>query len=146
MGAKVQTGASTIYIDYSGRMSIRSRVRTVSDLRATAQYFSNYAYELMHDSYMAGEPIPWGEVARRFEIATRIEPALPQAWNNLGVARSRLGDVGGAERAYEKAIALAGSLDSAERNLRLLHGLPREPKDVGHPGTPAGWLPVDHTD
>ena len=146
MGAKVRLGQSTLYIDYSGRMSFRSRVRSVSDLRATAQYYSNYAYELLHDSHVAGEPVPWEEVARRFEIATRIEPELPQAWNNLGVARSRLGDVAGAEQAYEQAIQVAaGSMKSAERNLRLLHGLPPEPEDAGQPGVPSGWAPVDET-
>jgi len=143
MGAKIKTGAATLYIDYSGRMSFRSRVRTVSDLRATAQYYSNYAYELLHDSHVAGEPTPWLEIARRFEIATRIEPDLAQAWNNLGVARSRLGDVEGAEVAYERAIALSSNLHSAARNLRLLHGLPPEPEDAGRPGIPAGWTPVD---
>jgi len=143
MGAKIRLGAATLYIDYSGRMSIRSRVRSVSDLRATAQFYSNHAYELLHDSHVAGLPIPWPEVMRRFEIATRIEPDLPQAWNNLGVARSRMGDVEGAERAYERAIAAsAGHMDSAERNLRLLHGLPPEPEDAGRPGVPSGWAPV----
>jgi len=143
MGAKIRHGGTTLYVDYSGRMTIRSRVRSVSDLRATAQYYSNHAYELLHDSHVRGEPIPWPEVARRFEIATRIEPDLPQAWNNLGVARSRLGDVEGAERAYERAIEVAsGGMESAERNLRLLHGLPSEPEDAARPGVPTGWTPV----
>ncbi len=144
MGAKIRFGAATLYIDYSGRMSFRSRVRSVSDLRATAQYYSNHAYELLHDSHVAEVPVPWEEVARRFEIATRIEPGLAQAWNNLGVARSRMGDVEGAELAYEQAILLAaGSMKSAERNLRLLYGLPPEPEDTGQPGVPAGWAPID---
>jgi hypothetical protein len=144
MGAKIRLGHSTLFIDYSGRMSFRSRVRSVSDLRATAQYYSNHAYELLHDSHVAGEPVPWEEVERRFEIATRIEPELAQAWNNLGVARSRMGDVDGAERAYERAIRLAaGRMKSAERNLRMLHGLPPEPEDAGRPGVPAGWSPVE---
>ncbi len=142
MGAKIKAGSATLYIDYSGRMSIRSRVRSVSDLRATAQFYSNNAYELLHLAHVAGEPIPWSEVGRRFEIATRIDPEFAQAWNNLGVARSRLGDVEGAERAYERAIALGGHMDSAERNLRLLRGLPPEPEDAGRPGVPAGWAPV----
>ena len=44
--------------------------------------------------------------------------------------------------AYERAIALGGHMDSAERNLRLLRGLPPEPEDAGRPGVPAGWAPV----
>lgn len=142
MGAKIKVGAATLYIDYSGRMSVRSRVRAVSDLRATAQYYSNHAYELLHTSHAAGRDIPWPEIMRRFEIATRIEPALAPAWNNLGVARSRLGDMSGAEAAYERAIALNDHSDSAIRNLRLLHGLPAEPEDAGQPGVPSGWEPV----
>jgi len=135
MGAKIATDGTTLYIDYSGRMSVRSRVVTVSDLRATAQYYSNHAYDLLHQSHERGEPVPWEEVAHRFEIATRIAPELAQAWNNLGVARSRLGDVEGAEDAYQRAIALGDRTESAARNLRRLQGLPPEAR----PGVPAGW-------
>lgn len=142
MGAKIKAGSATLYIDYSGRMSIRSRVQAISDLRATAQLYSNQAYELLHDSHREGAPIPWAEIARRFEIATRIEPDLAQAWNNLGVARSRIGDVEGAAEAYQQAISLSARMQSAERNLRLLQGLPPEPTDAGRPGVPAGWEPV----
>jgi transglutaminase-like putative cysteine protease len=142
MGAKLSTGGTTFYIDYSGRMSMQSRVRTVSDLRATAQYYSNHAYELVHESHLNGEPVPWEEVRRRFEIATRIEPDFAQAWNNLGVARNRLGDMAGAEAAYERAIALGDRSESAARNLRRLQGLPPEPADPPRPGVPAGWEPV----
>ena len=142
MGARLTTDSATLYIDYSGRMSVRSRVRPVSDMRATAQYYSNHAYELLHVSHGAGEPVPWVEVARRFEVATRIEPELAQAWNNLGVARSRLGDVEGAEVAYERAIAAGDRTSSAERNLRRLHGLPPKEEEIGKPGAPAGWAPL----
>lgn len=139
MGAKISADGTTLYIDYSGRMSVRSRVVTVSDLRATAQYYSNHAYELLHESHEVGAPVPWGEVAHRFEIATRIEPALAQAWNNLGVARSRLGDVEGAQVAYRRAIELGDRTESAARNLRRLQGLPPEPVPVSRPGVPTGW-------
>jgi len=142
MGARLTTGPGTLYIDYSGRMSVRSRVRAVSDMRATAQYYNNHAYDLVHSSHVAGESVPWGEVARRFEVATRVEPELSQAWNNLGVARSRLDDVEGAEAAYEHAIAAGDRTSSAERNLRLLHGLAPEDVEAGQPGSAAGWAPL----
>lgn len=142
MGAKLSTGGTTLYVDYSGRMTVRSRVSTVSDLRATAQYYSNHAYELVHLSHLRDEPVPWEQVAHRFEIATRIEPDFAQAWNNLGVARSRLGDVDGAEAAYERAIVLGDHTESAARNLRRLQGLPPEPDAPPQPGVPAGWEPI----
>ena len=42
-----------------------------------------------------------------FESAVRQEPQFAAAWNNRGVARARLGDLGGAVQDYTHAMALA---------------------------------------
>ena len=50
----------------------------------------------------------WDEARRRAEEALELAGgSLPQAWNYLGVARRRLGDVSGALAAWERASQLA---------------------------------------
>lgn len=49
----------------------------------------------------------WNEALFRFERATRLDPNLPRAWNNLAVALENLGRFEEAGAAYEKAMALA---------------------------------------
>jgi hypothetical protein len=121
MVAKISTGRVGAYVDYSGRLDYSARLKLVDDLRATAAYYVNDAYAFIRSAHQRGEPVTWAEVARRFEIATRIAPDSAEAWNNLGVARARLGEHESAEAAYLRSIELTGT-GAAERNLALLQG------------------------
>lgn len=121
MVAKISTGRVGAYVDYSGQLDYSARLRLVDDLRATSAYYVNDAYAHIRSAHQRGEPVVWAEVARRFEIATRIAPDSAEAWNNLGVARARLGEHESAEAAYLRSIELKGT-GAAERNLALLQG------------------------
>ena len=57
------------------------------------------------DLLQAGKP---KEAAIQFEQATQYLPAEWRAWNFLGLARHRAGDLEGADQAYQKAVELVG--------------------------------------
>lgn len=48
----------------------------------------------------------YGEARAKFQEATQRDPSLPEAWNNLGYARRKLGDYEAALAAYARALAL----------------------------------------
>jgi tetratricopeptide (TPR) repeat protein len=48
----------------------------------------------------------YGEARGKFQEATQRDPSLPEAWNNLGYARRKLGDYEAALAAYARALAL----------------------------------------
>jgi tetratricopeptide (TPR) repeat protein len=117
----IETAEGRHYIDFSGQLSRIHSVRVIDDLEALAHYYNNSGYELIHDAERDGNEVVWSEVERIFEIATRVHPSLARAWNNLGVARSRLGDVAGAIAAYRTALEHQSGLQSAHVNLAVLH-------------------------
>jgi len=117
----IETAQGRRYIDFSGQLSRINSVRVIDDMEALAHYYNNRGYELIHDAERENREIAWGEVERSFEIATRVHPGLARAWNNLGVARSRRGDVTGAIAAYRTALELESDLQSAHVNLAVLH-------------------------
>jgi tetratricopeptide (TPR) repeat protein len=117
----IETAEGRTYIDFSGQLSQVHSVRVIDDMEALAHYYNNRGYELIHDAELDDDEIAWSEVERSFEIATRVHPGLARAWNNLGVARSRLGDVAGAIAAYRTALEHQNGLQSAHVNLAVLH-------------------------
>jgi Flp pilus assembly protein TadD len=55
--------------------------------------------------------------------AAALDPSLPDAWRNLGIARATLGDSAGARVAYRKYLKLAPDApDAAE--VRQILGVP----------------------
>ena len=73
------------------------RSQPISDRRAQAHHYAN----------RGAEKIQAGQVRSALallESAAQLDPELPDAWLNLGVARRRSGDLDGAEQAYRNAI------------------------------------------
>ncbi len=61
------------------------------------------------------------EAVAAFEEAVRLLPGTAQAWNHLGLAQHRLGDVAQAARAYQRALDLDRNLAAAHFNLGCLY-------------------------
>jgi tetratricopeptide (TPR) repeat protein len=120
VAAVIGSGQQRLFVDFSGRLARARRIRAIDDFEALAHFYNNRGYEMLHRAEVQGLRVPWEMVARDFELATRIHPAHARAWNNLGVARARLGDDAGARRAYEKALALEKDIQSAHLNLVAL--------------------------
>lgn len=119
------------YVDFTGELPRISRLRVMDDLEAVAHFYNNAGYELINRAQRAGDPVPWEQVRTQFERATRVKPSFAPAWNNLGVAHARLGQLDLAERAYRKALERDPDLESARTNLTnlpVVYGL--DPNDA----------------
>jgi tetratricopeptide (TPR) repeat protein len=116
----LMTPDARAYVDFSGQPDRRYRLKAIDDLAATAHFYNNRAYGRIHRAADDASPVPWDRAMRDFEIATRIRPEFARAWNNLGVALTRLGRLERARHAYDTAIAIDGDLASPRQNLTLL--------------------------
>lgn len=101
-------------IDFGLREDERGfRVTPISDLTATALYYSNRGAEALRANRL-DEAVAW------LEDAVRIDPELASAWANLGVAQRRSGRTVQAERSYRQALVVDPGLSSALVNLAVL--------------------------
>lgn len=118
-------GTGRIFLEFGAVTDVDyRRARRISDINALARYYSNRGAELLSEGE-EHEALEWSEKA------TKLEPGLPDAWVNLGVARRRTGDLDGAEAAYRKAVEADASHLPAFHNLSLLLRL-RGETDAGH--------------
>lgn len=102
------------------------KVRRISDLTAIALFHSNRGGELLRTGKQ-DEALPW------LAKAVAIDPDLPGAWINYGVALRRSGDPVRAEEAYRKALEIDPQAVSAYQNLAALlrqQGKHREAEDL----------------
>ena len=95
-----------LIIDFRGIRNEGPSVRfhRLGDRALVAHYYNDRGYDLIRQAHDDDQTVPWQEAARQFEIATQVDPELSRAWNNLGVARARLGQLEGAEDAYQRAL------------------------------------------
>ncbi len=101
-------------IDFGLREGERGfRMTPISDLTATALYYSNRGAEALRAERPA-EAVAW------LEDAVRIDPELGSAWVNLGVAQRRSGRTDEAERSYRRALEIEPGASSALVNLAVL--------------------------
>jgi tetratricopeptide (TPR) repeat protein len=117
MAAVILSSDGRAFVDFSGTLPDDARYRRISDLRAVAHFYNNRGYSLIHRAQRAGREVPWEQAQRQFEIATRVDPGFARAWNNLGVALARRGDLAGALGAYRRALEVDSNLQAAQQNL-----------------------------
>jgi tetratricopeptide (TPR) repeat protein len=122
MVALIATPEARAFVDFAGESDRRYRLKPIDDLAATAHFYNNRAYGWIHRKEGDASPIPWDLALADFEMATRIRPGFARAWNNAGVALTRLGRVERAKRAYDTAISIDAELSSPRQNLTLLQG------------------------
>lgn len=110
----------SLIVDFTGLLDKVEDLRLIDDVNAYAHVVNNRAaHSLMHIDRSANAS-EWRAAANGFRLATRIEPDLGRAWNNLGIALSRLERFDEARAAYERALALDTAFGSAERNLTVM--------------------------
>lgn len=121
------TGPEIKILDFSAAPQTGYRkVRRISDLTAIALFHSNRGGELLRTGRQE-EALPW------LQKAVAIDPELPGAWINYGVALRRIGDLAGAQEAYRKALEIDPQAVSAYQNLAALlrrQGRQREADDL----------------
>jgi tetratricopeptide (TPR) repeat protein len=107
-------------IDFLGLVHEGYDLRPIDDLTAYAHLINNVAghrvLEDLGDDHTSG----WAVAQKGFELATKIQPELGRAWNNLGIAYTRLDRFEDARSAYQRAVELNTVFGSAERNLIIM--------------------------
>ena len=110
-----------MYVDFTGLIKNgQYDVRPIDDLRAYAHLINNLAGQRVMNPDRASSDEDWQAAREGFELATRIQPELGRAWNNLGIVYRRLGRIEDAREAYHRALELDAGFGSAQRNLSLM--------------------------
>lgn len=107
-------------VDFTGLLKAGYDVAPISDLRAYAHLVNNVSGQRVMNAERASSDAEWQAALEGFELATRIDPSLGRAWNNLGIVYRRLGRIDDAREAYHRALALDAGFGSAEHNLSLM--------------------------
>lgn len=113
----VRTERGYTLIDYDGHVSRYRTFRIIDDITALAHFYNNRGFETITGAQRREEPVPWDRVLHDFQLATVVRPDFTRAYNNLGVAYTRLGDLDAAESAYRNAIAADDDVDASYHNL-----------------------------
>ncbi len=108
-------------IDFTGEVALDAfDIRPIDDLTAYAHLLNNVAGQSVVINEGQDKNPNWENALSGFLLATRIQPELGRAWNNLGIAYSRLGRFDEAREAYGRALELDTAFGSAGRNLSLM--------------------------
>jgi tetratricopeptide (TPR) repeat protein len=108
-------------VDFTGLLQEgQYDIRPIDDVTAYAHLINNIAGQRVMNEQHAASDDDWRAALEGFELATRIQPELGRAWNNLGIVYRRLGRIDDAREAYHRALALDAGFGSAERNLSLM--------------------------
>ncbi len=130
-----------LVVDFRGTVSEDGSVgyQKIGDRALVAHYYNDRGYDLIRKASERGDPLPWANALELFAIATQINPELSRAWNNVGVARARLGDLEGAGVAYQHAMqADTGKFERATaENLISLKFRRQAPQRQGAKGSRA---------
>jgi Flp pilus assembly protein TadD len=76
--------------------------------------------ELMTRGLAAADRGAYGDAARSFRQAVKLNPRDPDAWNSLGVVLARQGNVSGGADALRQSLAVDGTFAPAHRNLGIV--------------------------
>ncbi|HET6413829.1 MAG TPA: tetratricopeptide repeat protein [Anaeromyxobacter sp.] len=118
--AYVRTDSGRYGLDF-GHLGRVSSYQPIDDLEAVAHYYNNLGYTLLEGGGQGGgRAADWAAAEHEFDLATRVKPDFARGWNNLGVARARLGHPVEATEAYRRAIALDREFSSPRLNLGVL--------------------------
>lgn len=123
-------------IDFLGLVGDSYKIRPVDDLTAYAHLINNVAGHRVIGASGESREERWAAALDGFRLATRIQPNLGRAWNNLGIAYSRLGRYDEARVAYHRAVELDTAFGSPERNLTIM-----ETRAAGAPTLTESELP-----
>jgi regulator of sirC expression with transglutaminase-like and TPR domain len=118
--AMVKTPTANIGLDFSAAGRVKW-YRVLDDVEALAHFYNNRGFEQLDRAESAGEAVDWVAIERDFRRAVQVLPSFARAWNNLGLAASRLGHRDEAMRNYRTAIARDPRLAAPHNNLGSLH-------------------------
>lgn len=123
-------------VDFLGLVGDGYEIHPIDDLTAYAHLINNVAGRGVISGQAESSEESWAAALDGFMLATRIQPELGRAWNNLGVAYTRLGRFDEARAAYHRAVELDTVFGSPERNLTIM-----ETRAAGAPTLTESRLP-----
>lgn len=107
-------------VDFTGQLAELEDLRPIDDLTAYAHIINNSTAQRLMVPGMTPDETLWQAAINGFRLATRIQPELGRAWNNLGIALTRLDRFEEAREAYQQAVALDTAFGSAQVNLTIM--------------------------
>lgn len=116
----VVTKSVRVVIDFLGLVGEGYDIRPIDDLTAYAHLINNVAGRRVISREGKSAPKIWEAALDGFKLATRIQPELGRAWNNLGIAYTRLERFDEARAAYHRAVELDTAFGSPKRNLIIM--------------------------
>jgi tetratricopeptide (TPR) repeat protein len=119
--AVIETETGRSALDFGLRLGPFRLHRIMDDKEATAHFYNNRGYELIHQATKENKQVDWIAAADNFRLATLVKPDFVRAWNNLGVAFARMGNIREASVCYQQAIQLNSDFISPYTNLGILH-------------------------
>ncbi len=107
-------------VDFLGLVEEGYEIQPIDDLTAYAHLINNISGHRVIDRQGRDFEEQWNLARKGFELATKIQPNLGRAWNNLGIAYTRLERFDEARAAYHRAVELDTVFGSPERNLTIM--------------------------
>lgn len=107
-------------IDFLGLVEEGYEIRPIDDLTAYAHLINNVSGHRVITGTGDDDKSHWGAALDGFKLATRIQPKLGRAWNNLGIAYTRFRQFDEARDAYHRALGLETAFGSPEHNLTIM--------------------------
>lgn len=120
ISAMVEMGDERTAVDFTRLGKIRW-YRVIDDVEALGHLYNNRGYEVIVRAADMEAPAAWQEAMKDFHRATRVAPRFAAAWNNMGLAATRLGRYREAAAHYRTAIDCDPKLAAARNNLGSLY-------------------------
>ena len=120
MAVLITPRSAQMLVDFTGLIDQIQSVKIIDDLTAYAHILDNLSAEHVLSVESSPDPAAWTRALAGFRRATQVQPELGRAWNNMGIALTRLGRFEEAREAYGRAVELDTAFGSPERNLTVM--------------------------
>jgi tetratricopeptide (TPR) repeat protein len=138
MAVLIAAESFQMVVDFSGQLTEFEDLRPIDDLTAYAHIINNTTAQRLMIPGSIPDEAQW-QIAINglgLGLATRIQPELGRAWNNLGIALTRQGRFEEAREAYQQLVALDTALGLRAAQSHD-HGNPRARRRRRARGKPA---------
>lgn len=120
MAVVIPVASYSMIVDFAGRVDDMQDIRVIDDLTAYAHVLNNLSAGGVMTATEEPDAAAWDAAIQGFELATKLQPRLGRAWNNLGIALTRRGRFDEARETYRRAVELDTAFGAAEHNLTVM--------------------------
>ena len=120
MAVVIPVASYSMIVDFTGRVDDMENAHVIDDVTAYAHVLNNLSAQGVMLETKEPDEAAWDAAIRGFELATKLQPELGRAWNNLGIALTRRGRFEEAREMYRRAVELDTAFGAAEHNLTVM--------------------------